>query len=270
MFVKNPHAAVIAYIAHHLGIHPRGDSEEVFSNCLDKATEAESWSFAPVAILFWIAHVAERNLMGDDLPAKADENAFNGRLLTALMSAARKEGRLLAYQLGYDEHYPPELGVLETERQVIEPNVGADFCILVYFKKQDGNAIVCAALVQGKMEGEGLTDAYTTNIFRDSSFGVNHQIRALTSPEKDGYHAVYLRSRATRPIVVATAQDFCRLAVKRENADVIFPLSSLTEIRWVGNLIKFNTCRQFGRRTNLTLSAKNPSGSLKLDARSQI
>ncbi len=97
MFVKSPHAAIIADIAHHLGIHPRGDSEEVFSNCLDKATEAESWSFAPAAILFWIAHVAERDLMGDDLPAKADENAFNGRLLTALMSAAKKEGRLLAY-----------------------------------------------------------------------------------------------------------------------------------------------------------------------------
>lgn len=152
--------------------------------------------------------MAEKNLIGDDLPAKADENAFNGRVLTALMSAARKEGRLLAYQLGYDERYPLELGVLETERQVIEPNVGADFCILIYFKKEDGDAIVCAALVQGKIEGEGLTDAYTTNIFRDSSFGVNHQIRSLTSPEKDGYYMVYPRSRATRPIVVAPAQDF--------------------------------------------------------------
>ncbi len=53
--------------------------------------------------------------------------------------------------------------------------------------------------------------------------------------------------------------DRCRLAVKRKNAEVIFPPSTLIEIQWVGNLNRFNTCRRFDRRNNLKLSAKNPS-----------
>jgi hypothetical protein len=49
------------------------------------------------------------------------------------------------------------------------------------------------------------------------------------------------------------------------------PIDIGSIVGWqAGNLVKFNINRRFGRRMNLTLGAKNPSGSLKLDANFQI
>jgi hypothetical protein len=153
-----------------------------------------------------VAQEAEQTLLRH-LPAKADEDFFNTRLLFRLEQAAQGIGTELTGLLGYDDTIPFEVGLLETEKQnKMESNTGADIIVIVYLKLENGKSHTRAALIQGKIE----TADYVTNVFREATadFARNHQIKALTARNRHGYYFVYPTDRVARPIIAAPASDF--------------------------------------------------------------
>ncbi len=207
LFNGKPRESVVNSIAHWFDQKAvRRTPADVFETCLSDAILPNSWSVHLPAVFYWIAHQAEHNLL-DFLPVEPDEELCNTRLISSLADTARARGRELTSLLGYDKTVPVEVGLLETEKQKkTESNTGADFILIVYIMFENGKGCTFAALVQGKME----TGEYVTNVFRKktATFGTNHQIRALTAPNRNGYYCVYPIDSELRPIVVAPANDF--------------------------------------------------------------
>lgn len=202
LFSGEPSIAITATIGRWFAIEPHGKSPAaLMRESLDEAGLVGSWKPNAAAILYWMGHKAEHDLI-TQLPAVPEEANYNGDVVAALKTTARSEGRKIASALGYDDAFPIEIGVLETEKTVVEPNAGADFIVVAYLGQEDGQSIVSAAVVQGKMEVEG--QPFVTNIYRSSgSFGRNHQIKALTAAHRDGYYLIYPRNVRHRPLAIA-------------------------------------------------------------------
>ncbi|PDT01604.1 hypothetical protein [Rhizobium chutanense] len=215
LFSFRPSAAITSTIGRWFEIEPHGATPaDLMRQCLDKARKLPSWTPHAAAILYWLGHKAEHDVI-NQLPAAPDEPIFNADVVASLKSTAQREGRGLARALGYDSEYPIEIGVLETEKVVVEPNTGADFIIVAYLGLEDGDSIVSAAVVQGKMELEDTP--FVTNIHRHAKgFGRNHQIRALTAENRDGYYLIYPRDVHSRPMAVVPGHTLLR-EVRRLN-----------------------------------------------------
>ena len=213
LFSAEPSAAITATIGRWFAIEPHGKSPvDIMGETLDAAGQVASWQPNTAAILYWMGHKAEHDAI-TDLPAEPDELTFNGDVVAGLKSAAKSEGRKIASALGYDGSFPIEIGVLETEKTVVEPNTGADFIIVAYLGQEDGHPIVCAAVVQGKMEEK--EDPFVANIYRHSeNFGTNHQVKALTAAHRDGYYLIYSRNVRRRPIAIAPGQALLREVIR--------------------------------------------------------
>jgi len=206
LFGENISPLVVNSIACRFNQPPSSNARDAYERCLSDAGSATKWPVHLTAVLYWMAHKAEKLLM-DALPAEPDEDFYNSRLLVRLDEAVRSDGRTLTNLLGYDSTVPFEIGLLETEKQKkTESNTGADFILIVYLQLENGGSHTCAVLIQGKME----TSPYVTNIFREKTtiFTANHQIRALTAENRPGYYFVYPLDRERRPIIVDRAQDF--------------------------------------------------------------
>ncbi|NEH46633.1 hypothetical protein GR215_33065 [Rhizobium leguminosarum] len=232
LFSAEPSAAITTTIGRWFAIEPHGKNPAaLMRESLGHAGQVESWEPNAAAILYWMGQKAEHDVI-TQLPAEPGESNFNGDVVASLKAAARSEGRKIASALGYDNAFPIEIGVLETEKTVVEPNTGADFIIVAYLGQEDGHPIVCATVVQGKMENE--KHPFVTNIYRSSgSFGRNHQIRALTAPHRDGYYLIYPRNVRHRPLAIAPGQALLREVLCRNPGEPIETLTkSKCEVRY--------------------------------------